>query len=234
LSTSSLVVNMLSSGTANSSPAAFWAIFEVARDPELLQSVRDEAESCLIGGTEDNPRFEMERLLKKPILQAVIAETLRLRVHGIIPRKSPVQGVSVHGSVIPRHKLFFINSTTEHMDPKVWCTRAARHHPPEEFWHRRFLLAPACEGGEPTYTINGKSGSWLPFGGGAHMCPGRFLAKRIMTSCIAHVVTRYDCEVLSDRVAQRGMKGMSLKTFGLGTLHPSERVPVRLSPRNKA
>lgn len=185
---------------------------------------------CLLANSEGQPRFDVERLLKKPLMQAIFAETLRLRVHGIIPRKSPIDGVNVRGSLVPGHKLFFINSTTEHMDPAVWSNGAARGHPPEEFWPGRFLLPEKTSKGELVYSINGKSGSWLPFGGGAHMCPGRFLAKRIMTGCIAHFVTLYDCNILSDKAA-RGQQDMSLRTFGLGTLHPSGHVAVRLRAR---
>lgn len=194
--------------------------------------MRDEAGACLLDASEEGLRFDTDRLLKKPILQGVCAETLRLRVHGIIPRKCPQEGVSVRGSLIPGHKLFLINSTTEHMDPNVWCTGAAKGHPPEEFWPRRFLLPDKTSKGEFVYNINGKSGAWLPFGGGSHMCPGRFLAKRIMTGCIAHFVTLYDCEILSERAAQ-GKQGMSLRTFGLGTLHPADKVSVRLRVRKR-
>ncbi|KAJ0335117.1 hypothetical protein COL922a_009694 [Colletotrichum nupharicola] len=218
-------------GTANSSPAAFWAILEICRDPELMRVVKEEVADCRIADVDGGPRFDMEKLLKKPFLQAVFAETLRLRVHGIIPRKTPVDGVNVRGSLVPGHRLFFVNSTTEHMNPSVWCTGAARSHPPEEFWPGRFLLPEKTSSGEFVYSINGKSGSWLPLGGGAHMCPGRFLAKRILIGCVAHFLNLYDCEIASDK-AVRGETGMSLRTFGLGTLHPSGHAGARLKARN--
>ncbi|KAJ5008204.1 5-beta-cholestane-3-alpha,7-alpha-diol 12-alpha-hydroxylase [Colletotrichum sp. SAR 10_66] len=224
-------LGLLWGGTANSSPAAFWAILEICRDPELMRVVKEEVVDCRIADIDGGPRFDMEKLLKKPFLQAVFAETLRLRVHGIIPRKTPVDGVNVRGSLVPGHRLFFVNSTTEHMNPAVWCTGAARTHPPEEFWPGRFLLPEKTSSGEFVYSINGKSGSWLPFGGGAHMCPGRFLAKRILIGCVAHFITLYDCEITSDK-AMRGETGMSLRTFGLGTLHPSGHVGARLKTRN--
>ncbi|KAK7219823.1 hypothetical protein V2G26_007826 [Clonostachys chloroleuca] len=224
-------LGLLWGGTANPTPAAFWAVWEICRDPGLLQLVREEATDCLLPSSSDALKFDMEKLLRKPVLQAVFAETLRLRVHGIIPRKTPQEGVNVRGGVIPKHTLFFINSTTQHMDPNVWCTGAAKDHPPEEFWPGRFLLEEKTSKGNFVYSISGKSGAWVPFGGGSHMCPGRFLARRIITGYMAHFFTRYDCEFLSEKAAS-GALGMSLKTFGLGTLHPSENVPFRIKVRD--
>jgi hypothetical protein len=66
--------------------AAFWVAFEVLRDPQLLCRVRSDIASC---ADDTQPSgFDVEKLIKLPLLQSIWAETIRLRVHIFNTRKT--------------------------------------------------------------------------------------------------------------------------------------------------
>ncbi|KAL3446058.1 hypothetical protein BJX65DRAFT_279972 [Aspergillus insuetus] len=64
----------------------------------------------------------------------------------------------------------------------------------------------------------------MPFGGGHQSYSGRRFAKIMVALTTALLVTMYDCEFLSDV----DEIGMSMRTFGFGTLGPDRKVPVRM------
>lgn len=152
--------------------SAFWACLQVFRDAELLARVRGEAEAHVTQRTTHHVRFESSKLLQEPWLQAVFAETLRLRIHGFVVRQCPRHDVQVGGWTVPRGKFFVASSTPGHMDPDVWCTGEARGHPADEFWPGRFL-EPVGGSRPAAFTMRRAKGAWIPFGGGVHACPGR-------------------------------------------------------------
>ncbi len=85
---------------------------------------------------------------------------------------------------------------------------------------------PAEEG--MLFAIDDVEGSWIPYGGGPRMCPGRHFAKREIILTTAMLVTMFDCEVLRD---VRSLK-MDMRGFGFGTLNAVGKVPVRMRRRN--
>ncbi|KAL4946296.1 hypothetical protein BDV06DRAFT_218425 [Aspergillus oleicola] len=65
--------------------------------------------------------------------------------------------------------------------------------------------------------------SFMPFGAGDHLCPGRRFAKVITLLVTALLVNMYDVEILGDAKHV----GMSMRNFGFGMLGPDRTVRVR-------
>ena len=63
----------------------YWCAIDVFRDKVLLEDVRKEVQACK---TDDKGelRFDTSKLIQRPLLQAVIAESLRLRCHNMFIR----------------------------------------------------------------------------------------------------------------------------------------------------
>ncbi|KAJ5998693.1 cytochrome P450 [Penicillium sp. IBT 35674x] len=216
--------------TTNSVPSAFWACMDVFRDPELLAQVRSEVESCLLRqrSPTDEIRFDIERLTRQPTLQAVFAETLRLRVHGFLMRFPSKENVIInHDWSIPRDSMILMSSTPGHMNPDIWASGSCESHPVDQFHPGRFL-----QYSEKTkslaFSMARAKGHWTPFGGGHHPCPGRHFSRLEILLTIALLVTSYDCEILA---SEKSM-AMSSQNFGFGVLDPCGEIPVRIRRRS--
>lgn len=207
--------------------AGFWSSLEVFQDSELLDQVRREVQSCVIEYTKDDLRYDIDRLLEQPILQAVYAETLRLRVNGFLIRYPSKEDLKINGWSIPKKHFILTSSTPGHMNPDIWCTGSNKNHPTEEFWPGRWLKH-SEDRKLVEFSTETAKGAWMPFGGGSHMCPGRHFAKLEIILIMALLVTMYDCEVLADK---KNME-MSTRNFGFGSLSPAGKVPVRIRRRS--
>ncbi|KAF2112887.1 cytochrome P450 [Lophiotrema nucula] len=224
----------------NSITAASWAIFEIYRDPELLASVRAEVDTCAFNGADGRLQFDIDQL-RLPILQAVYAETLRLRMHFYIIRMPDRVDMNIQDWIIPKRKVVVTPTTVAHMDSTAWNTGSNNEHPVDQFWVGRFFDCPLNnnEGKEqshsfsdsPTFSTKGLEGSWIPYGGGPRQCPGRHFAKRQILLTIALMVNLFDCEILPE--GRDVQEDFTLKGFGGGVSHPAGKVPVRLRRRKR-
>ncbi|XXH02569.1 hypothetical protein Hte_008946 [Hypoxylon texense] len=226
----------------NSITAASWTIFEIYRDPELLSSVRAEIDACALKGADRRIRFDIEQLLCLPILQAVYAETLRLRMHFYIIRMPDRVDMNIRDWIIPRRKVIVTPTTVAHMDSTVWSTGSQNEHPVDQFWIGRFLKYPSgCSHGNtqpgdsttssPTFSTKELEGSWIPYGGGPRICPGRHFAKRQILLTTALMVSLFDCEILKQ--GRNVQEDFTLNGFGNGVSHPAGKVPARIRRRDR-
>ncbi|KAJ5179515.1 cytochrome P450 [Penicillium capsulatum] len=206
--------------------SAFWACLEVFRDPELLEEIRREATSCMIKQTGSDLRFDIPRLLQQPVMQAVFAETLRLRIHGFVMRASTKNDIVINEWKIPKNQMVLMSSTPGHMSPSVWCSGPGESRPVETFWPGRFLHY-SDKTHFLEFSMKKAQGAWMPFGGSHHPCPGRHFSKLEIILTIALLTTTYDCEIL----ARPENLQMSPRNFGLGVLGPAKKVPFRIRRR---
>lgn len=199
---------------------------EVFRDSQLLNAIRQEVQSCIKPRFTDQLSFDIPKLLRQPILQAVYAETLRLRVNGFLVRCPKKNDLKINDWVIPQNHFCLTSSTPGHMDSEIWCKGQNADHPASDFWPGRFLKRdPVTE--ELEFSLKGLEGTWMPFGGGIHTCPGKTFAKLVICLTTALMVTMYDCEVIADKASM----SMSTRNFGFGTLSPAGEIPVMIRRR---
>ncbi|KAI1878967.1 hypothetical protein JX265_003144 [Neoarthrinium moseri] len=225
----------------NSVTAASWAVYEIFRDPELLARVRAEVDACVLESADGCIRFDIGRLLQLPVLQAVYAETLRLRMHVYIIRMPDRVDMNIRGWIIPKQKFIVTPTTVAHMDSEVWNTGLDNEHPVDQFWAGRFLKYPPISNdgkiGSPdpassaTFSKKEYEGSWIPYGGGPRVCPGRHFAKRQILLTTALMVSLFDCEILGEgKIVQ---EDSTLSGFGGGMARPAGKVPMRIRRRDR-
>jgi cholesterol 7alpha-monooxygenase len=77
-----------------------------------------------------------------------------------------------------------------------------------------------------------KSPSYRPFGGAAHYCPGRFIARREVQMFVAIVLMRFELEAVGKDGKEPRFPKMddSLPTGGVQGLVKGEEVLVRVRP----
>jgi cytochrome P450 len=111
------------------------------------------------------------------------------------------------------------------MDSSIW-TSAPNSPPVNTFWPGRFLKHNTSTS-SVEFSTAGTEGSWLPFGSGANLCPGRQFAKIHCILTLAMMVDAFDCDILASPASLK----LDLKKFGMGVLGPKGRVPARVRRR---
>ncbi|XP_074423961.1 steroid 21-hydroxylase [Larus michahellis] len=149
------LVDLFIGGTETTAAAMAWALAFLLPRPQLQARLREELWRVLgpsgVPEPGDAPRL--------PLLQATIAETLRLRPPA--PLALPhcaLRHTSIGGIPVPAGSILVPNLLAAHRDPDIW-------ERPEEFLPERFLVP-----GAPSRAL-------LPFGCGARSCPGEGLAR---------------------------------------------------------
>ncbi|KAF8010499.1 hypothetical protein BT93_J1202 [Corymbia citriodora subsp. variegata] len=153
-----------------------WGIAELVNHPEIQRKLRQELDTVL---GPDVPVTEPE-LHKLPYLQAVIKETLRLRM--AIPLLVPhmnLHDAKLGGYDIPAESKILVNAWWLANNPSHWKR-------PEEFRPERFLEE------EAKVEANGNDFRYLPFGVGRRSCPGIILALPILGVTIGRLVQNFE------------------------------------------
>ncbi|KAI4227187.1 MAG: hypothetical protein LQ349_006761 [Xanthoria aureola] len=224
-------LGMIWAANGNSIPTSFWMIAEVVRDADLLRQVRAAVAKYVRVSEHEGLDFDYERLCNDPLLQSVYAETLRLHVASFLFRGSDRKDFDLNGWRIPRDAPILVSGHDAQMDPDVWTPKDKPHRRPvHQFWPERFLVRPTAQskGMAPDFSFKGLGNSWLPYGGGNRMCPGRHFAKQEMVSSLAMMLTLFDIEMVNPKgkIPENDLVG-----YGFGALWPKQPMPVRLRRR---
>uniref|UniRef100_A0A0E0JQC9 trans-cinnamate 4-monooxygenase n=1 Tax=Oryza punctata TaxID=4537 RepID=A0A0E0JQC9_ORYPU len=153
-----------------------WAIAELVNHREIQEKLRRELDTVL-GPGQQIREPDTHRL---PYLQAVIKETLRLRM--AIPLLVPhmnLHDAKLAGYDIPAESKVLVNAWYLANNPDQWRR-------PEEFRPERFLEE------EKHVEANGNDFRYLPFGVGRRSCPGIILALPILGVTIGRLVQNFE------------------------------------------
>lgn len=146
------VVTFIVAGHETVASALTWSWALLARRPELMERLHEEARAAL-GGR--RPSFD--DLAKLPFARAVFDETLRLYPPAWLITRNAMEDDELDGWRIPSGALIIMSPYLLHRHPSVWSH-------PEEFDPDRFMR------GEASRT------SFIPFGAGLRQCIGKDFA----------------------------------------------------------
>jgi cytochrome P450 len=184
------LLTLLVAGQETTATALAWAFYECARDPALVDRLREEIGEL---GTDPDPAS----LAELPLLEAFCRETLRL--HPIVAEffrtvKSGhsfelmgytiPEGVTVAGSIIDLHR-----------DPTLYPE-------PEEFRPDRFL--------ERQFAPN----EFAAFGGGHRHCLGAAYALNEMKVVLGTLVPRFDMQLIDSAPPRTVVRNLTLGPKG--------------------
>ena len=163
------LATILLSGHETTAVALSWALYELARHPNVLARLREELDAL---GPDPAP----DVIVKQPYLGAVCNETLRL--HSVLSEMGRVTQVpfELMGHALPAGTGVGVCMSAIHQDPSLYPM-------PDAFRPDRFLAR--------EYSAF----EFLPYGGGHRRCLGAALADYEMRLVLATIVTRWDLEV---------------------------------------
>jgi cytochrome P450 len=229
-----------------------WVVLQINKDTQLRSEIRKELSEEGLHGTLQPE--DIKKLLVLPRLQGIYAECLRLFDSPIIPRET-TEEVQVNGWKFPKDSTIIISAHEAQMDDHVWNTGTKNAHPIDTFWAERFLIYPKDPSSGPIRKIaiiqsgrgetqdeagdtgkeNGPvfaekitAGHWIPYGGGARICPGRHFAKRAVLTAAAMMTMMVDIEILATEKAMHPDD----RSYGIGVLRPKDKVPYRIRKRH--
>lgn len=168
---------LMFAGYDTTSGTVSWALAELLRQPDLLERVRAEINA----DSQHDAPLTMDDIRQKPLLDAVIQETLRLHAQLALLARGAIEPFEFQGFTIPAGWLVIL--------VPAYTQRMAEYFTePERFDPDRFL-APRQEDKQHPY-------AWIGFGGGGHSCLGEAIAKMEIKAVLTRLLRRYDLQLV--------------------------------------
>jgi cytochrome P450 len=95
------------SASADVTVNTYWCAIEIFKDKVLLADVRKEVQQCKTASLQ----FDINKLVQQPLLQALFAESLRLRCHNMFIRQT-TEAISLVHWVVPKDRFVIAWSTS--------------------------------------------------------------------------------------------------------------------------
>lgn len=194
-------VNLLMGGKETVSATLTFALYLLAKHPEVQQATADEIRRELAGQT---PRpDDVQRL---PWVQNVIRESMRLYPPVYSISRQAAEPVEIAGYTIRRGSLVMAPVWSVHRDRRWWDR-------PEQFLPARFE-APATARLPYAY---------LPFGAGPRSCVGKFMGYEQCVLALAGILSRHSFSWPADAAPPRLATDI--------VLHPADPLRLVIEPR---
>lgn len=191
-------------GHETTAVALLWTLLSVANNPAVQAEMDDEI-ARVLGGREPGAD-DVEQL---PYTRQVIDESLRLYPPIWVYPRDAVADDELGGYHVPAGSSVLLSPLVSHRNPRHWDN-------PEAFDPHRFDPERVKERARMTY---------FPFGAGARMCIGNFMALLELRVAVAMISQRFRLSLLPGNFIRYGDTSISLR--------PMSEVLVRLHPRDR-
>jgi cytochrome P450 len=162
-------VSLFVAGFETTARSMGFALWEMARRPDLSEAIRKEADEVL----GDADEVDLAKIGRLALAEQAFRESLRMYPGALwIPRMAN-EDETLAGHLIRKGTTTVVSIYNCHRDPKVWDA-------PNEFRPERHAVASA------------ERKAWMPFGLGQHMCVGMRLAMAEGPLLLSRLVQRFD------------------------------------------
>lgn len=168
-------ITFFMAGQETSANALAWVWYLLGQHPDVLLGLQDEIRTV----TQQQP-VAIGMLDRLPYLQAVQKEALRLYPPAWIIGRCPTERIELGGCIIEPNTPINICLYALHRHPQVFPD-------PNAFIPERFAIDP------PRY-------SYLPFGGGPHVCIGQPLAQLEMSVALVTILQHWHIRITNEQV----------------------------------
>ncbi|KAM5442403.1 hypothetical protein MferCBS31731_002281 [Microsporum ferrugineum] len=191
----------------------FWVLCHLLSDPSLYASVKKEV---FLENRTDGP--SLEHLTNKcPILDSVLSEVLRLYSSSASMRYI-TEDTLIGGKILRKGRKIMLPYRQLHENQDVFGNDFSKFRP-TRFIEKRNLT---------------RSSSYRPFGGGATLCAGRFVARQEVLCFIGTALHQYDIERLEDPndIPRFPRVDSAKPTFGIMAPLEGDDLRVYITPKN--
>jgi len=220
-------LGILFGAVGNSIPGVFWCLAHILADRKAYEAVQAEVEGIL--GSRERAVFTIEELDQMVLLESAFVEALRL-YHGSFTTREVVQDF-VFNPKKPGQPKYLIEKGT-----RVMAFMATMHHDEEvfrdaeTFLFDRFAPSKGDDGRLQPRKFSKDERTVVepvrPFGGGAHLCPGRKFIAYETRAFVGVLLTKFDM-----RLAGGAFPLIDYSSQGVGVSHPSTDVTVEIRLR---
>ncbi|XP_065438679.1 5-beta-cholestane-3-alpha,7-alpha-diol 12-alpha-hydroxylase-like [Chrysemys picta bellii] len=218
---------LLWAAQGNTGPSSFWLLLYLMKHPEAMQAVREEVDKVLgEAGQEVKPgspvvNITRDMLMKTPVLDSAVEETLRLTAAPILIR-AVVEDLNLkmdNGREYALRKgdrVALFPYVAVQTDPEV-------HPEPHTFKYNRFLNQ---DGTKKYFYKNGKKLKYfnMPWGAGTSICPGRFFAINEIKLFVFLMLSYYDLELVNEK---EEIPPIDVSRWGFGLMQPTHDVQFK-------
>uniref|UniRef100_A0A3Q3MN53 Cytochrome P450 family 8 subfamily B member 1, tandem duplicate 1 n=2 Tax=Mastacembelus armatus TaxID=205130 RepID=A0A3Q3MN53_9TELE len=216
---------LLWASQGNTGPSSFWLLLFLMKHPEAMRAVKEEVDKVLKESGQEVQRggplvnLTREMLMKTPILDSAVEETLRLTAAPLLTR-AVLQDLTLK---MADGREYFIRKgdrmgmfpySAVHIDPEI-------HPDPYSFKYDRFLNP---DGSKKTdFFKAGKKVKYfyMPWGAGVSMCPGRFFATNELKQFVFLMLAYFDFELKNP---DEKIPEIDVKRWGFGSMQPQRDV----------
>ena len=218
--------------SSNSIMCAGWILFHILASknkpsPNLYEHLMEEVKKC----RKEDGSVNVPLLMTQPIMLSTLHEVLRIYSDTLItrvigtPMNLPLSHKKVSSATDAANLkldpgILLAPSWPSHNNPEVWETNGS---PSAATFHAYRFLRPSSDSktDEPVFSTEPYAGSFIPFGGGRTMCPGRTFAKQEILASVAVILLDYDINL----VGYLDDKGQNTKSFpGLRDTYPGSGI----------
>ncbi|XP_033506945.2 7-alpha-hydroxycholest-4-en-3-one 12-alpha-hydroxylase-like [Epinephelus lanceolatus] len=218
---------LLWASQGNTGPSAFWLLLFLMKHPEAMTAVKEEVDNVLKEFGQqvkcDGPLINLTRemLMKTPILDSAVEETLRLTAAPLLTR-AVLQDMTVKMAdgreyFIRKGDRMAVFPYIAHIDPEI-------HPDPHSFRYDRFLNP---DGSKKTdFYKAGKKMKYysMPWGAGVSMCPGRFFATNELKQFAFLMLVYFEFELKNP---DEKIPEIDYRRWGFGSMQPNRDVQFR-------
>ncbi|KAM0272283.1 hypothetical protein ACHAQH_008730 [Verticillium albo-atrum] len=194
--------NVLGVALGNTVPTLFWFFVFIISTPGLAGRIRDELEG-LVRRDGDEATLDVSKWEQSRLMMSCYREVMRLTSTVTITRRgdedTKLVGPDGREYMIRAGVDVQISGIAAHTDPEIWGDHVDEFHP-ERFLP--FFDDPSAQ------HVREKKAAYYPFGGGRHMCPGRYFAFTEIMTFVAVLPLGYDVQ------PGEGAKGADGKSWG--------------------
>jgi len=185
---------LIHAATTSVGPTLFWFIAHVFTHPDLVEQLREEAVTAIQRGPDDEVVVHVDALSDTcPLLASSFRETVRLSNKTIGVRKvmedtNITDGTGRSYLLKKGANVQMPSGVLHHLD-HVWGQDA------DVFNASRFIQDGKDLSKE---TAKARRTSYVPFGGGLHLCPGRHFAFAQSLACVMSMIIAFDVSPIDD------------------------------------